>query len=250
MERWHSTADTREAAAFASLGTEIRIQSSLFERTSQVDVRFLIAPASACGKWNTGKIRKALRARTLQRDEPAHPLLLFLRAYQNRARRLENLKDGKHFRPITVPGAPGTWQLEPTPDGLPGFTAGAAVVRTADLKLSAALDTTGFHCLTIRGNRGAEEFFHAAFLPEVPAPFNDASHLVTEWRRDTQALPWELPFTRAMHALTVLQNLHEQVKKSIHSVILTKSSTTHALVRADADSKAWDKAKIFLTGGR
>lgn len=250
MERWHTTFDTKEAAAFAALGTEVRIMCSTFERTSSTDVRFLVGPASACRKWNTGTLRKALRQGTLPSTDPGHPLLVFLRAYTNRARRLSSLRDGGFFRPVPIPSVPGFHQLESSPSGLPGLDAGTPAVRTVDLKLSAALETSGFPCIHIRGSRGAEEFYHAAVRPQNPPPFHDASYLVSEWRRDRQALPWELLFTQAMHGLEVHQRLLEEVKRSKHTIVLSKGLTTHALVREDAGKNAWDKAKVFLGGAR
>lgn len=250
MERWHTTIDTKEAASFAALGIEVRIQSSIFERTSSGEVRFLISPASACGSINTGKLRKSLRDGTLISLQPGHPLLTIRRAYQNRTSRLATLRDGASFTPVQVPHSGGVWQLVPSADGLPGLTPGIAAVRSTDLKLSVALETAGFPCIQIRGSRGQEEFTHAAFLPGAPAPFHDATHLVSEWRRDPQALPWELVFTRAMHGLHILQRLHEEVKAAIHNVIITKTPKTHAILRADSAPQAWDKARIFLGGGR
>lgn len=247
-ESWHTTIDTHTAAAAASLGAEVRIQSSLHTRTSTREVRFLIATRSACGKHTLGKILKGVKDKSLVHRDPGHDFLTFLRAYMCRQSLMEMANKGTRFRLVPVAGVPGVHQFMPGPDGLPGVKPGDTIVRTDDLKMAAAFSLAGFPLLRILGSAGAYEFTHAAFRGPGHSGLN-AAQLLTEWRRDTQSLPWELPFTKAAHALTVLERLHHEVRRAKDTVILSKPRTTaHATLHQDAAPSAWDKAARFFSG--
>lgn len=247
-QSWHVTPDTHTAAAAASLGTEVRIESALHTRTSTREVRFLVAPRSPCGKWVMGKILNSVKDKTLVQRDPGHDFLTFLRAYMCRQALLEMAHKGTRYRLVPVAGVPGVHQLMPGPDGLPGVSPGATIVRTEDLKMAGALVLSGFHVLRITGSAGAYEFTHAAFTGTPHIGLN-AAQLLSEWRRDTQALPWELPFTKAAHALTVLERLHHEVRLAKDTIILSKPKTSaHATIHQDATPSAWDKAARFFSG--
>lgn len=249
MEQWLQTIDTKQAAAVAALGAEVRIQGTIQERTSSVTVRFLLALHSADRRYNIAKILKDLRHGILQQRVPRHPFLTFLRAYQNRSSIIDLIKTGARYHLIPVPGAEGIHQLIPGTAGLPGIAAGTPVVRTTDLKLVTALITAGFRPLEIRqASTGEAEIIIEAIRPAAAGSSLDAATLTSEWRRDNQALPWELPFTQAMHGLAIFHRLNEEVKRTTHTILLTKNSQTHAAIRQDASPAAWDKAKQFFAG--
>lgn len=245
MEQWLQTIDTKEAAAVAALGAQVRITSTIEERTGNVTVRFLMSKASACGKYNISALRQALRQGRLLTRFPSHPFTTILRAFHNRAALIKLIKEGARFDLVQIPGQ-AVWQMVPGATGLPGIQPGSPMVSTTDLKLSAALLTAGFPALHLRpGASGDSEIIHRASSPGTPL---SASALVADWRADREKLPWDLPFTQAMHGLDVFQLLNEEVKKTIHTVLITKNPQTHAAIRSDASPEAWDKAKRFFSG--
>lgn len=247
-QSWHTTTDTHTAAASASLGAEVRIESALHSRTSTREVRFLIAPQTQDRAYTMGKIFKSVRDQSLLQRNPGHDYLTFLRAYLCRQNILDMSHKGSRWRLVPVTGAPGIHQLMPGNEGLPGIPAGASIVRTEDLKMAAALVLAGFPILRITGSAGSYEWTHAAFHGPQHIGLN-AAQLISEWRRDTQALPWELPFTKAAHALTVLEKLQHEVRRAKDTIILSKPRTTaHATIHQDASKSAWDKASRFFSG--
>ena len=247
-ESWHTTLDTHTAAAAAALGAEVRISSSLLTRTSTREVRFLIARKSADRKWNMGRILKEVRDKTLVKTTPAHPFLVFLRSYMNRQSLLDIAHKGTPMRLVAVSGIPGFHQYVPGESGLPGIAPGSSIVRTDDLKMAGALVSAGFPVLRITGSAGAFEFTHSAFTGPAHQGLN-AAQLISEWRRDDQALPWELIFTQSAHALTVLEKLHHEVRRARDTIILSKPKThAHATIHQDASKSAWDKAARFFSG--
>jgi hypothetical protein len=260
MEKWLTTLDTKEAAAFAALGATVKIISSIHQRTSTRSVRFFIAPLTEDKKWQIGKIRKGLKDGTLLRSHPGHPLLTILRAYQNRDCLIDLIKTGRHYRMVEVPGAPGIHQLVPGDTGLPGLTGTAAAVKTQDIKVAAALITCGFPLLRITGSAATHEFTLAAFQSPSSlltshsalgtSPL-DAAQLIADWRIDPCPLPFEHPFLQAAHGLSIRELLLREVNKSIDSILISKPrSTSHAVIRADAAPDAWDAAKRFFSGTR
>lgn len=251
QEQWLSTLDTKEAAAFAALGATIKIISDLHERTSTRTVRFLISPTTADRKWQTGKIRLALKQNTLVRDTPAHPFVTILRAYQNRGSILEMQKQGSKFQLLPVTGSPGIHQYVASDSGLPGVTSTTAAVRTQDLKMAAALVTVGFPLLRITGDGSHHEYTLAAMPAPGTAPGIDAATLLADWRADASAMPFALPFVQAATGLLFHEQLRGEVARAIDTILLSKPrSTSHAAIRADAAPAAWDAVSKFFTGTR
>jgi len=248
MERWHTTICTKEASAFATLGATIKIQSSIDERTSSREVRFLISPTTEDKAWSTGKIRHAFKTGTLQRQHSGHPYLTMLRAYHNREALLEIQKSGRRLRLALASPEAGTYQLVPSDTGLPGTTGQLAVLKTRDIKLAAALLTVGFPILRITGAERAHEYTLSA-LPEPRAATGiDAAALCAAWHAAPAAMPFHLPFVQAMQALSNREKMKAEVHRAIDTILLHKPRTTsHAAIRADAAPAAWDAAKTFFT---
>lgn len=253
MEQWFTTLDTNEAAAFALLQATIRLQGTIEERTGNVTVRFFISTVSEDKRFHLPRIRKDYRRGLIQKNKPGHPLCTAFRSFINRDALIAIAKDGARFRLVPVPGAPGVHQMVSSDTGLPGITAGnAAVVKTADLKISAALLTAGFPLLRLDGPPGSHTYTHAAF----PSPsstdntaFTSAADLIQSWRTDASAMPFDLPFTQAATALLFHQQIRAEVKNIIHTVLLSKPRTKmHAALRQDAAPAAWDQVTRFFTG--
>lgn len=250
MERWLTTLDTKEAAAFATLGATVQIQSSILQRTSTREVRFLVSHTTADGLYQIGKLRLALQDRSLPRASPAHPLLTILRAYMNREATLDIQHKGSRYRLSSVAGAPGVHQYTASDSGLPGLAGVPAIVRTQDLKISAALATAGFPLLHLTGSAGRHEYSHAAFpAPGTPPGLPHAAALIQTWRENPESLPAALPFVLAMRGLTIREQLRTEVSKAIDTILISKAgSAAHAVIRSDANDKAWDKARAFFIG--
>lgn len=244
---WHNHTDTNSAAAFATLGATVQIQTALIQRTSTRNVRFLISTKSADGLYNIGKLRKAIRDKTLPTTLPAHPVCTILRAYMNREARLDIQKRGTFYRLVAVANSPGVHQYVPSETGLPGVTGQPAIVRTQDAILSDALATAGHPLLRLTGSGDHHEYTHAAAALGSMTP---TAHLLIEaWRADPINYPLTTPFGIAAQGLRVRAQLLNAVKDSIDSIIISKPRTTaHAIIRADATNEAWDKARTFLTG--
>ncbi len=247
MEQWHISLDTKEAAAFAALGCTIKIVSSAHQRTSTREVRFHISPTTTPPQWHVGKIRKAVRDKSLFTIHPSHPYLTIQRAFHARECILDMQNQGKKFALLPVSGAPGIWQLHRGDTGLPGTRPGDAVVRTQDLKMAAALVTVGFPLLTITGGGRQHEYTRAAY--QVPATAFDAARLIADWRADASAMPFELPFVQAATGLLFREQLRTAVSQAIDTILISKPRTTsHAAIRADAAPQAWDKVAAFFNG--
>ena len=250
MHAWTSTLDTKEAAAWATLGGTVKIESTLAERTSIREVRFHLGEHG--GPYQLGKLRAALRDGSLQRTDPAHPLLTILRAFANRERLLALLKDGARLRLVAVPGAAGIWQYAPGEHGLPGVAGNAAIVKTTDLKIVAALATCGMPLLHLEPGAGGHRFAcaaHAAHAAPAAAMPWDGAQLVAAWRRSPDEVPWQLPFAQAMRGLVLREQLLAEVRRSVDSVLLHKPGTrSHAIIRADAAPRAWDRTARFFRG--
>ena len=248
MERWHTTICTKEASAFYTLGTTIKIQSSIDERTSSRTVRFLISPTTEDKQWSTGKIRHAFKTGSLQRQHSGHPYLTIRRAFHNREALLEIQKSGRRFRLALASPEASTYQLVPSDTGLPGTTGQLAVLKTRDIKLAATLLTVGFPLLRITGVDRAHEYTLSALPAPRAAAGIDAALLCATWRTDPAAMSFQLPFTQAMQGLSNREKIKAEVLLAIDTILLHKPRTTsHAAIRADAAPAAWDAAKAFFT---
>jgi hypothetical protein len=244
MEAWLSTLDTREAAAFATLGVETRVISSLHERTGKRVVRFHLAPQSACGTYSTGKLRAALKAGMTGPGEPSHPLAVIMRAFHNREAILAMIHDGRRSTLTPVPGT-AIWQYTPSGDGIPGLDGAPACIRTPDLNLASALATIGLPILAIDGDSRKSRFTIAAFGP----PGIDGANLTRQWREAPDDIPDSHPFSIAARGLRTRSQLRRMVAEAIDSIIISKPNTlTHAIIRADASPKAWQKIARFFGG--
>ena len=249
QEQWHMSTDTAEAAAFAALRATIKIVANLHQRTATREVRLFISPQTEGGIWRVGKIRQAMKTGALVRSEPAHPYLTARRAMANREAILDIQNKGKRFVLLPVPGTSGIHQFMPGDSGLPGVkSASAAIVRSTDIKMAAALVTTGFPLLAIDGSAPHHIYSLAAF--QTPATPLDGATLVSQWRADASAMPFDLPFVQAATALLFREQLRREISAAIDTVLITKNPITHAAVRADAAPQAWDKVARFFNGTR
>ncbi len=253
MEKWLTTICTQEAAAMGALGARIKIHSSIYQRTSARQVRFMVSTQSADRKWQFGKIRLMANDGSLQKKDPSHPYLCIRRSYANRDARIAMQKDGTFFRLVRIPQT-SIWQYTPSDTGLPGVQGATAIVRTQDAILSDALSTAGYPILRITGSGRHHEYTHAAILPPQPgieaSPLT-AADLIEQWRKDPDSVPFTTVFGQAARGLTIRDQLHREVSRAIDSVIVSKPGTkSHAIIRTDATGKAWDTAAKFFSGIR
>jgi len=243
MERWATTIDSKEAAAFARLGCTVKIVSQVVERTGKRVVRFLISTVTEDGE-KIGRLRRSLTDGTLPVLHPLHVMWL---AFTCRLRLLELQEGGKFCRLAPVRGAPGVlWCYEPSTEGLAGISGAAAVVRTQDLDVVAALAVVGFPLLEIRGTPGNREYLVAAFGGQGGV---DVAQAISDWRQRPGDMPAGAPLTIALRVLRDLQTCKRMARESIDTVVLSKPRTTrHAVVRSDAAPAAWDEVKRFFGG--
>lgn len=244
-EHWLATTDTREAAAFATLGVHVQIRSDIIERTGTKTVRFLMSAISRDGSLRTGSIREAFKSGELAKLRPVHPYVVLMCALLNRESIIAHQKTGDPVRLENIDGT-GVHRFFRGDTGLPGLSAAVPVIRTSDLNLVAALCTAGLPLVHLEGDPGRLVYYVAARNPAFPDL--DGAVLTADWRNDPAAAPFEGPFHIAAHGLAVASTLRDMVRKEVSTVILSKPGTTsHVLIRADAAPAAWDHAARFLS---
>jgi hypothetical protein len=243
MERWTTTIDSKEAAAFARLGCTVKIVSQVIERTGKRVVRFHVSTMTEAGE-KVGALRRALHAGELK---VLHPLYVMWVAFTCRTRILDLQEAGRFCELREVPGAAGQlWCYVAGQTGLPGVKGAAGVVMTRDVDVVAALGVVGFRLLEIRGTKGDREYLVDAFGGQAGV---DVARVIDDWRKRPGEMLESAPVTMALRVLRDLQTVKRMARESIDQIVMSKPRTTkHAVVRMDAGKEAWDGVKRFFGG--
>lgn len=218
MHSWHTTRNTFEAAALASLDIPVKAVTMIDRKTGDQHTDWNLATSNQTGEappdrlFITGHLRRDFNDGKLQGElaaQPLHPYLIALRAMHNRAR----LLDAQHGKPMRQKEeAPGSFILEP------GTSAAAVVppfLDTPDMDLAVAL--IGIGCalagITHNGNAHVYRLARYATLPQtMPGTAAlDAAVIMQDLRSNAlfPARRWE-PFAIAIHALHCLRELRKR----------------------------------------
>lgn len=245
-EQWTSTIDTKLAAACGTLGIPTRLETTFIESTGTRVTRFHLALTSMDKLYQTKRLLTGYASGSLSATEPGHPFLTIQRAFINRAAVLDLQSKGSFFRLAKVSGTQGIWQYLPGTEGLPGPAGHQEIIRTADLKLVAALGTVGLPLLAIDGPAGQRCYTLPRHGPPdyLGAPV-DGLALMNEWRANKESIPWENPFAQAARGLHNRERFMDSINRDVELILFIKPRTNwkSAFVRADAQPAAFDQMK-------
>lgn len=243
MEQWASTRDTKEAAAFGTLGMIIRPGIQVDSKTNNEIVRFRISLTNLEKNMSTAKIRADYRSGRLEAKEPDHPLLVIYRAFINREKILDCANKGSRIQ-LTRHGRAVTWQYEDGEAGLPGVKAGQVVVKTGDVKVAAAFATIGLRLLKIEGTKPSFLFYL-----EGKSAQHDGAELLMKWRQDPKSIPWVHPFAQAMRGLFNRERVLDAVRQTERKILVRDPRSRcnrSAVISENASPKAWDRIHTFF----
>jgi hypothetical protein len=242
-----STKDTRFAAALGTLGVPVEVKVSLDERTGTRVTRFHLGVSAVDRKdWQSKKLMAAWTSGRLLAEMPAHPFCVCMLGFANRMALLDCANKGARLDHVRIPGTE-VYAYRRGDTGLPGLpAAGAAALRTGDLKLATALATVGLPVVAIDGEPGRLRFTLPRYGPARAdgLPRVDGLALMEAWRRNKEEIPWEDPFAQVSRALHNRERLLDVIHREVELVMIRKPrSMRSAVVRADATPAAWDAVK-------
>lgn len=244
MEIWTATRNLRLAAGLGTLGVPLRIERMVDERTGKASVVFNLGIRDTFGTIETKPLKDRYEKGDLEREDPAHRLLDALAGMYNREMILDATEKGRFIRLAKVRGADRAVYVD-ADSGFPGITGHAAVMRTGDLKLVAALGRTGVPILWVEGQRGSRKWL----LPTVWECFGkrvDIGAMVKDFREDTFA-DTEHPFLYAMGGLKARERVLDAMREERELVLIRKpGSSKSAFVDPDSTNAALDKMRKFF----
>ena len=244
-EQWIQTLDTRIATAMGTLGVPVRLKATLIERTGERVTRFFMALTSLDRTYKTREILSLWKRGIMEDQERDHPFLTIMRGIENRRAILAFQKARKFVHLARVPGTE-VWQYIAGGVGLPGIKGHLELLETADIKMVSALGVVGFPLLSITGNAGSHRYYLPRYGPprQDGLPPLDGRALVSEWRKDKNALPWENPFAQAARGLHNRERFMDSINREVELVMIMKPrSQRAAFIRADASPQAYDEVK-------
>ena len=245
------TRDTREAAAFGTLGVPGKVQVVYEERSGKRHIEFQLDAVSVdpANAIRVAPIRRQLREGTL----PAgHVLFTVLRAIHNKKALMNFIKQGGCIgKKQALDGK--SWLLDPEVVGLYGIPKKPdyAVIKTHDLDVVASLSLLGADILKVEGNGRGSVFYLRGNDPMMAdLGKGDYGLLLRDFRSgELSKTDPEHPFLYAMMGLKNYRSYLVAVDREIELVMIQKPGTQlTAFVREDADDKAFDTMRQFFGG--
>lgn len=241
------TRDTREAAAFGTLGVPVTIESILDAKTNDSSVYFNMGAVSADNKVNVSHVRGQLKDGSL----PAHhPIYNCLRALKNKKVLQQVIKSGGGVN--VKANASGTGFILDASLSCSGMPTVGKVLKTGDLDVVAALAERGSEIYAmLPGTRGLEFYMRGVDEASQMLGGGDYLALVRDLKSGVLAeKDPEHPFLTGVLANVNYRSLVIAVDRSESLVMIQKpGSSKSAFVREGASDQAFDRMSQFF-GGR
>lgn len=253
-ERTFNTADTKQAAAFRTLDFPVKAERIVDEQNSRTDIRYHIGALSKKHPevGDAPTLRDQLKSGLLEERDPAHPLLICMRANRNRDRLLDMMNGRVNdLQLLKHPGCE-LWTYERGGGAMCGMstwaksTGCAPVVKTPDFKMVAALGVLGFGVIDIEGSAGSRQFYVPKWRPGVVAATDEAADVLVQRFRSYDLLNNEPghPLLWAMFCLQWRAKYRRDAERQAPHVMLEKPGTKKkAFIKADAPDAEWDRAR-------
>lgn len=264
MQSWSRTTNLNKAAALATLGIPVQVDKTVDLKTGKGWHTILLgsesttvladhlkdpAASATAPDHNTKLLLGLLANGSLDKADPHHPLLDMLRACAAHELLTDWLKTGHPYHLEAITGSKAErWALAPGPE--PESTCSILqVIRTADIKLAAALTVLG--CPVVRLDptpQGMKFVFPLLGYPLRTQPAIRVPDLINSYRAHT--LPEESPEHPLLWMMQCLINrtaLRDFMIKQRDIILIRAPGTGRAsLIHRDSTPDCLDKVRRRL----